>query len=38
MLLVGAADLDDIRHLAQPSAEVEFCHGFQPDVSPFILP
>jgi hypothetical protein len=38
MLLMVPGSMDDIRHLAQASAEVEFSHGFEPDVTPFILP
>ena len=38
MLLMVPSSMDDIRHLTQASAEVEFGHRFEPDVSPFILP
>ena len=38
MLLMVPSGMDDIRHLTQASAEVEFGHRFEPDMSPFILP
>jgi hypothetical protein len=37
MLLMVSCGMDHVRHLAQASAEVEFSHGFEPDMTPFIL-
>jgi hypothetical protein len=37
MLVMVPSSMDDIRHLTQSSAEVEFGHRFQPDVSTLIL-